>query len=65
MPVVEHVIVIRPEAFGIGFDVVVEPQPAWGSFACERRDHRSAKRCADHIRIAHGWPIRDETGEKA
>jgi hypothetical protein len=58
-------ILIRHEAFGAGFDITVEPKPAWASFDCERPTHHAARRYAESLRTVHGWRIRDETGEPA
>lgn len=61
----EHVIIIRPEPFGVGFDITVEPSPAWGNFNQERPDHRAARRYAESLKVVNGWCIRDEPGEAA
>lgn len=62
---VDHAIFIRPEPFGAGFDITVEPGPAWSNCNTERPTLRDARRYADSLKIVHGWPIRDETGEPA
>ena len=58
-------IFIRPEPFGCGFDVTVEPAPEWINMARERPTHREAQRYALGLRAVHGWRIVDETGEAA
>jgi hypothetical protein len=59
-----HSIVIRPEPFGAGFDITVEPGPAWSNCNTERRTLREARRYAESLRVVHpAWPIRDETRE--
>ena len=60
-----HVIVIRPEPFGAGFDIAVEPAPAWANFNAERPTHRAATRYAESLRVVHGWKVRDEAGGPA
>ncbi|NIJ32790.1 hypothetical protein [Sphingomonas oligoaromativorans] len=59
----EPQIIIRREPFGIGFDITVEPKPAWTSFNCERPTLHAARRYAEGLHTVHGWRIRDETGE--
>ncbi|WP_420142312.1 hypothetical protein [Sphingomonas sp.] len=61
----DHVIFIRPEPFGVGFDITVEPGRAWSNCNTERPTLREAPRYADSPKNVHGWPIRDETGEAA
>ena len=61
----EHTIVIRPEAFGAGFDIVVEPAVPWTSFDRERPTFKAARRYAESLRTVHGWRIREEIGGEA
>jgi hypothetical protein len=61
----DHVIHIRPEAFGAGFDITVEPPVAWTSFNCERPSLKAARRYADSLRTVHGWRIKEEIGDAA
>lgn len=62
---VERRIIIRPEAFGHGFDIVVEPAPGWTSYDVERPTHRDAIRYAKSLQVVHGWKIVDQTGTEA
>lgn len=57
-----HTIVIRREAFGVGFDIIVEPAPSWANFAVERPTLKAARRYAESLRTVHGWKIRDDVG---
>lgn len=62
---VDHTIFIRPEAFGVGFDITVEPPVPWTSFDRERPTLKAAQRYAESLRTVHGWRIKDETGGAA
>ncbi|MDE0878315.1 MAG: hypothetical protein OSB00_06570 [Sphingomonas bacterium] len=59
----DHVVVIRPEPFGVGYDVTVEPSPAGDTFDKEYPTFAGARGYARGLRLYRGWPIRDETGE--
>lgn len=61
----DHTIFIRPEPFGAGFDITVEPSPNWSHCNAERPTLREARRYAESLKIVHGWSVRDETGEAA
>lgn len=63
--VVERVIYIRPEAFGAGYDITVEPPAPWADFDCERPTLKAALRYATSLRTVHGWRVKDETGGAA
>lgn len=62
----ERKICIRPEAFGVGFDVNIEPPAPWARYDQERPTHRSARRYAESLRTIYpDWRIVDETGDFA
>jgi hypothetical protein len=63
--VAEHIIYIRPEAFGAGFDITVEPPAPWADFNRERPTLKAARRYAGSLRTVHGWRVKDETGGAA
>jgi hypothetical protein len=56
-------IIIRSEPFGVGFDITVEPAPAWANFNAERPTIKAARRYAESLRKVHGWAMRDLSGE--
>ena len=57
-----HAIIIRPEAFGCGFDVVIEPPIAFARYDQERPSVAAARRYAESLKVVTGFPIREETG---
>jgi len=59
----EHVVVVRHEPFGVGFDVTVEPAPAGPTFDRECPTAAEARGYARGLRLHKGWQIRDLTGE--
>lgn len=59
----QHVVVIKHEPFGQGYDVTVEPKPAGDSFDREYPTFAHARGYARGLRLYRGWPIRDLTGE--
>jgi hypothetical protein len=61
----ETKIIVRPEVFGVGYDVIVHLSPVGGSLNQERPDHTSAMQYAAQLRNAHGWQVHDETGGDA
>lgn len=58
----DHRIVISEEAFGCGFDVVVEPPVEDESLDAEFRDYGKARAWADGLRRTRGWRIIDRSG---
>lgn len=58
-----HTIVIKPEPFGGGYDVTIEPRPDGESFDREYPTFAGARGYARGLRLHRGWPIRDLTGE--
>ena len=58
-----HIVVIRAEAFGVGYDVVIEPPVEGESFDREFPTFKGARGYARGLRLFRGWPIRDLTGE--
>jgi hypothetical protein len=59
-------IVIRAEAFGQGFDVLIDPPAPWAHYDQERPNIRSARRYAASLRIVNpSWKIDDQSGEPA
>lgn len=55
----DHCIIIRHEAFGIGFDVVIDPPLESESLDREWPTHRDAYGYASGLRLARRWPIID------
>jgi hypothetical protein len=60
-----HAIIIRPEPFGVGFDITVEPAPTWANFNVERPTIGAARRYACGLATVHKWRIVDQSGEAA
>ena len=58
-------IVISREAFGFGFDVEIVPPPLGVGHGREFRTHKEAFGYASGLRLAHGLPIHDLSGEVA
>jgi hypothetical protein len=59
-------IVIRSEAFGCGYDIVIEPPAAWAHYDQERPTIRAARRYAESLKIVNpSWKIDDQSGEPA
>ena len=56
------IIAIRPEPFGAGVDVMVEPPPAGVGHDREHRNICDARRYAERLSIATGWPVIDHVG---
>ena len=56
-------ILVRPEAFGCGFDVVVEPTMPDRDVGRELPDYPRAMAFARVLRLEFGFPIVDRTGE--
>lgn len=61
----QHTIIIRPEPFGVGFDITVEPAPRWANFNAERPTISAARRYARSLATVHKWRIVDQSGEPA
>ncbi|MBV9842398.1 MAG: hypothetical protein JOY99_12865 [Sphingomonadaceae bacterium] len=59
----DHAIYIRPEPFGCGYDIVIEPPILHARYNAERGTVKAARRYADSIRIVTGFKVVDETGE--
>lgn len=57
-------IYIRPEAFGVGFDVLVRPVPEEESWDRGFANYRDARGYAGGIKLVRGWKIVDEAGEE-
>ena len=62
LPRPSHVIAIRPEPFGVGVDVMVEPPPTGVGHDREHRNVCDARRYADRLSKATGWPVVDHVG---
>lgn len=62
---VHHRIIVRPEAFGCGFDVVVDPPAPDEILDREFATHREARGYASGLRLTRRWPIVDQTDEAA
>ena len=60
---VDRRIIIRPEAFDAGFDVVVDPPIEGHPLNREFGDHRAAYGYASGLRMTLRLPIVDQTGE--
>ena len=58
-------ILVRPEAFGCGFDVVVEPTMPDRDVGRELPDYPLAMAFARVLRLEFGFPIVDRTGERS
>ncbi|MBV9528531.1 hypothetical protein [Sphingomonas sp.] len=60
-----HTIIIRPEAFGCGFDVLIDPPISYARYDQERPTLRAARRYAESLKVVTGFPIRDNNGDTA
>jgi len=58
-----HQVFIRPEVFGAGFDVIVEPPIARPSIDREFPAVSLARAYAAGVAAVSGWPIVDEVGD--
>ena len=58
-------ILVRPEVFGRGFDVVVEPTMPDRDVGRELPDYPLAMAFARVLRLEFGFPIVDRTGERS
>ena len=63
MTEVDRRIIIRPEAFGAGFDVTVVPPIEGHPLDKEFDNHRAAYGYASGLRMTLGFPVIDKTGE--
>ena len=56
-------ILVRPEAFGCGFDVLIDPALPDQDVGREIQNHAHAMAFARVLRLEFGFPIVDHTGE--
>jgi len=61
----ERVIIIKPEAFGVGFDVRIIPPVPDEHLDAEFPTHKRARGWASGLRLTRVWRIVDLTGESA